>query len=126
MSSRQMRISEAAVSGHPQRMLRRVSAPPEDEVGKRLYFVRLALNFTEQKDFAPEMGVAPNTYNEYEKGKKPPSQRSLERLWTNRQVPPEFIREGALDRLPHGLWLKLDQAGAFGPLPVMGLGPRRS
>lgn len=116
-----MRIAGEIVLGQPRRMPRRVAAPPTDEVGRRLYFIRLALGFPEQAMFAAEMGVSPNTYNEYEKGKRPPSQPSLERLWAGRQVPPEFVREGATDRLPHGIWLKLDQAGAFGPLPVMGL-----
>lgn len=105
-------------------MPRRVSEPPTDPVGRRLYFIRLALGFPEQALFAAEMGVASNTYNEYEKGHRSPSQPSLERLWSGRQVPPEFVREGATERLPHGLWIKLDAAGAFGPLPVMDLTPK--
>jgi len=106
-------------------MARRVAAPPEDEVGRRLYFVRLALGFIDQKMFAIEMGVAVNTYNEYEKGKRTPSQRFLERLQAMHQVPPEFIREGADDRMSRGFWKKLDALGAFGPLPVMGLTPKK-
>jgi transcriptional regulator with XRE-family HTH domain len=98
-------------------MARRSTIHPTDPIARRLYFSRTALGYDSQEQFAVGAGIARNTYNEYEKAKRPLTLESARRLQRRYGLTLEWLMDGVADRLPHGFVQKLQAANAFDPMP---------
>ncbi len=98
-------------------MARYATIHPNDPVARRLWFSRVALGFRYQESFATRAGVARNTYNEYEKARRPLTLEMARRLQRHYGLPVEWLFDGVTDRLPYGLVQKLQALGAFDPPP---------
>lgn len=96
-------------------MARRATIHPSDPIARRLWFSRLALGYHDQAGFAAAAGIARNTYNEYEKAKRPLTLESAKRIRGRVGLPLEWLFDGIPDRLPHAFVQKLEALGAFDP-----------
>lgn len=94
-------------------MARRSMIHPTDPVARRLWWSRVALGFRDQQNFAAAVGIARNTYNEYETARRPLSLESARRLQRQYGLPVEWLYDGVPNRLPHGFVVKLAALGAF-------------
>src|SRR4051812_39905584 len=99
-------------------MARRSMIHPTAPVARRLWWSRIALGFPDQQTFAQTVGIARNTYNEYETARRPLSLESARRLQRQYGLPVEWLYDGVPNRLPHGFVMKLDALGAFDLPPV--------
>jgi transcriptional regulator with XRE-family HTH domain len=89
-------------------MPRRTTTAPRTELGRRLLVSRLALGCAEQGKFAEEAGIGANTYNAWETGARRLTQNGARLLRDKYQLPLEWLIEGVPDRLPHGLFRKIE------------------
>ena len=100
-------------------MPRRAQIHPTDPVARRLFLSRTALGYEEQGKFAEALGMLPNTYNEYEKGKKPLTLAVVRLIESKFGLTVEWLLNGVPDRLPHGLVKKLEALGALPPASAL-------
>lgn len=81
-------------------------------IGQRLIATRLALGFKVQSQFAKRAGVAPNTYNQYEKGISRPRLDEAIMLADKYDLTLDWIYLGDQRRLSYELVDKLSQVEA--------------
>lgn len=70
------------------------------EMGRRLRAVRRALDFHVQKEFADLLGVSPERYNQWEKGRRLPDIYALVRLKDKLGISIDYIVAGDRSGLP--------------------------
>ncbi len=71
-----------------------------DAIGRRLGLTRAVLGL-QQNEFCEGAGIAPNTYNQYEKGKKRPSFQNAIRLCEAYDLTLDWIFRGDPSGLLH-------------------------
>lgn len=99
------------VGVHRQQMSRRADEPSSDPQAARLFFTRKALGFDTQEDFAADLNIGKSTLNPWETGKREMPKDRTDQLHAKYGIPPEWIYEGVIDRLPPailGRLLELD------------------
>jgi transcriptional regulator with XRE-family HTH domain len=90
----------------------RSSTPAADtltELGRRLRDYREALTMN-QAEFAKGAGLAVNTYNQWEQGKKRPDVAGAARICDAHGLTLDYIYRGKTDGLPVAIWKRLKRA----------------
>lgn len=78
----------------------------KEEIGKRLSATRQALNL-DQGAFAKKAGLAPNTYNQYEKGERVPKVEQAISLCETYNITLDWIYRGDPSGLNYDVALKI-------------------
>lgn len=76
------------------------TAAPFADIGERLKLVRNVLGYS-QLEFCEEAGIAPNTYNQLERGKKRPSVENAIALCEAYDITLDWIYRGEMGGLKH-------------------------
>jgi len=79
-------------------------------IGPRLKELRIALGFKRQLHFAREIGIEPQTYNPWEKGKRPLTFEGACLIRKKFRVPLDYLFFGDVGELPVRLHRKLEKA----------------
>lgn len=72
------------------------------EIGRRITALRVALNLN-QKQICEIVGVAQNTWNQWEKGRRTPALDAMMRVYDVYRADLNFIYIGSTSSLPHDL-----------------------
>lgn len=83
-----------------------VDAEKPEAIGHRLTLVREVYGM-KQFEFAQQAGIQPNTYNQYEQGKHPPSVANAIKLCKKFNITLDYIYLGKTEGLPLILSLRL-------------------
>src|SRR6476646_644829 len=84
---------------------------PPELIGARLRALRFALGFAKnQKGFAKKCGIAPQTWNNYELGKRVPSREEAAKIRHITGVTLDFIFHGDMGGIAFELATKLREA----------------
>lgn len=79
------------------------------ELGRRLRDYREALSMN-QGEFATSAGLAVNTYNQWEQGKKRPDVAGATKICEVHGLTLDYIYRGKVDGLPVAIWKRLKHA----------------
>lgn len=81
-----------------------------EEIGKRLKALRMAVSGDNQADFCRRLGIATNTWNQYEKGKGRPQLDVAVMLCDSLGVTLDWIYLADPSGLPHRLVIEVEKS----------------